>query len=298
MNAGRQRDGPPPGGRQALVLPEPADVGKIIIRGASHFARRHKVVTGGYILGILVIFLIGGGTKLNYDQRREYSKIMNTIDVQAEYDASNDFWTANQNYKATKGWFSCDGICQRNKGKMEDAKYRLDQIRKEGNVRMSDAKSVAGLFSEVGVGEVQDSFWSYFSQGKQFAKRQSMWDAMFMGIRSMGRDENMLEYGMKILMQVLLNFSLGLAMAFVMFVIGLWSIVRTYQPNPIIAVAFFVSASCAAFSFVITYLFAIYGAAAGGVYGVLKIAEGNLQIQQQGHRAGRQPHMQNRPHYQ
>jgi len=121
---------------------------------------------------------------------------------------------------------------------------------------------------------------------------------MFMGIRSMGRDENMLEYGMKILMQVLLNFSLGLAMAFVMFVIGLWSIVRAYQPNPIIAVIFFVSASCAAFSFVTTYLFAIYGAAAGGVYGVLKIAEGNLQIQQQGRRAGRQPHMQNRPHYQ
>jgi len=88
----------------------------------------------------------------------EYSKIMNTIDVQAEYDASNDFWTANQNYKATKGWFSCDGICQRNKGKMEDAKYRLDQIRKEGNVRMSDAKSVAGLFSEVGVGEVQGMY--------------------------------------------------------------------------------------------------------------------------------------------
>ena len=46
----------------------------------------------------------------------------------------------------------------------------------------------------------QDAFWSYFSAGKKFAKRQSMWDAMFMGIRSMGRDENMVEYGMKILM--------------------------------------------------------------------------------------------------
>ena len=98
--------------------------------------------------------------------------------------------------------------------------------------------------------------------------------------------------------QVLLNFSIGLVMALVMFVVGLWSIVRSYQPNPIVAVAFFVSASCAAFSFVTTYLFAIYGAAAGGVYGVLKIAEGNLQIQQQGNRGGRQqPHMQNRPHY-
>merc|ERR1712124_221608 len=156
---------------------------------------------------------------------------------------------------------------------------------------MSDAKSVAGLFSEVGVSEVQDSFWAYFSSGKNFAKRQTMWDAMFMGIRTIGRgrDESMIEYGLKLLMQLLLNFSLGLIMALVMFVIGLWSIVRSYQPNPIVAVIFFVSATCAAFSFVATYLCAIYGAAAGGVYGVLKLAEGNLQLQQ----GRRQQYMQN-----
>ena len=100
------------------------------------------------MIGIIVILLVGSGSKLNYDQLREYNKIMNTIDVQAEYDASNEFWMADQAYRATKGWFSCDGLCQRNKQKMENAKYRLDQIRREGNVRMSDAKSVAGLFSE------------------------------------------------------------------------------------------------------------------------------------------------------
>jgi len=282
-------------GRQ-IVLPEPGDLGQMVLRGASAFARRHKVVTGGYILGVFVILLVGSGTKLNYHQQREYNKIMSTIDVQAEYDASNDFWKADQAYKATKGWFSCDALCKRNKQKKENAKYRLDQIRKEGNLRMSDAKSIAGLFSEVGVGEVQDSFWSYFSSGKQFAKRQSMWDAMFMGMRSMGRDEKFIEYGLKVLMQVLLNFSIGLVMALFLFVVGLWSIVRSYQPNPIVAVLFFVSAACAAFSFVATYLLAMYGAAAGGVYGVLKVAEGNLRLQHG--RPGQRPaHMHNRPHY-
>lgn len=279
-------------GRQ-IALPEPGDVGQMIVRGASAFARRHKVVTGGYLLGLIVILLVGSGTKLNYDQMREYNKIMNTIDVQAEYDASNDFWRAEQAYRASKGWFSCDSLCQRNKQRMENARFRLDEIRKEGNLRMSDAKSVAGLFSEVGVGEVQDSFWAYFSRGKQFAKRQSMWDAMFMGMRSMGRDESMIEYGLKVLMQVLMNFSVGLVMALFMFVVGLWSIVRSYQPNPIIAVFFFISAACAAFAFVASYLLAMYGAAAGGVYGVLKVAEGNLRLQE-GNR-GRQ-HMHNRPH--
>jgi len=291
----RRGNGAPMQNGNQIVLPEPGDIGQMILRGSSAFARRHKVVTGGYFLGILVIILVWSGAKLNYDQR-EYNKIIRTINFQAEYDASDDYWRAEQAYRATKGWFSCDSLCQRNKQRMENAKYRLDKVREEGNSRISDAKSVAGLFSEVGVGEVQDSFSSYFSSGKQFAKRQSMWDAMFAGFRAMRRDESMIEYGLNILMQVLVNFSVGLVMAFIFFVIGLWSIVRSYQPNPIVAVFFFISAMCAAFSFVATYLLAMYGAAAGGVYGVLKVAEGNLRLQQG--RPGRQPaHMYNHPHY-
>merc|ERR1712137_580553 len=101
---------------------------------------------------------------------------------------------------------------------------------------------------------------------------------------------------MGLLMQVLVNFSMGLVMALVMFVFGLWSIVRSYQPNPIVAVLFFVAAACAAFSFVATYLLAIYGAAAGGVYGILKVAETNARAQRlQGQQ--RQQYMGNRPHY-
>ena len=158
---------------------------------------------------------------------------------------------------------------------MNRRKLEWDEIKAEGNARMSDAKSVAGLFSEVGVNEVQDSFWEYFASGKQFAKRQSMWDAMFMGMRSMGRDESMMEYLFKMLLQVLINFSMGLVMALVIFVFGLWGIINSYQPNPLVGVVFFVTAACAGFAFVSTYLMALYGAAAGGVYGMVKLAESN-----------------------
>lgn len=195
---------------------------------------------------------------------------------------------------------------------MERRKYAWDEIKAEGNARMSDAKSVAGLFSEVGVGEVTDSFWQYFASGKQFAKRQSMWDAMFMGFRSMGRDESMVEYMLKMLMQVLINFSMGLIMALVIFIFGLWKIIQTYQPSPLTALFFFVTATCAAFAFVSTYLFALYGAAAGGVYGMVKMAETNRRIEGGGGRrniqggrvnrsgGGQNPwgNHQNRPHYQ
>ena len=46
---------------------------------------------------------------------------------------------------------------------------------------MADAKSNVGVFSSFGVEEARDMFWRRFSDGKQFAKRQTMWDAMFMG---------------------------------------------------------------------------------------------------------------------
>ena len=210
-----------------MVLPDAANVGAIIVSSARTFARRHKIITGGYLFGILVLLFAGSGTKLTLEQAKQYNSIMNTINLEAEYNASHDYYQAQQAYHASKGWFSCDSLCQRNKERMNARYAVLQEIRQEGNARMSDAKSVAGLFSQVGVGEVKDSFWQYFAQGKQFAKRQSMWDAMFMGIRHMGRDESMLEYALRVLMQILVNFSMGLLMALVIFIIGLWSIIRS-----------------------------------------------------------------------
>jgi hypothetical protein len=282
--------------QQQIVLPEPADLGQLVVRGATNFARRHKVISGSYLIGILVLLFVGSGTKLTLDQQRQYNTIMNSIDLQAEFDASQDVFYAHQAYSASKGWFSCDSLCQRNKERLDRAQRKLDMIREEGAARMSDAKSIAGLFSEVGVGEVQDSFWSYFTSGKQFAKRQTMWDALFIGLRHMNRDENVLEYALKVGMQLLVNFSMGLIMALIFFVVSLWSIVRTYQANPIVALIFFVGAACAAFAFVTTYLFAMYGAAFGGVYGLAKLAETQARAQRIGGGNQRQ-YMENRPHY-
>jgi len=287
--------------RRQIALPEPGDVGSMVLRGAAGFARRHKVITGSYLFGILVLLLAGTGTRLTLQQRREYNSIMDTIDLQAEFEVSQRYAMAHQAYRASAGWFTCDSLCTRNKQRMERVKSDLDAIRREGHARMSDAKAVAGLFSEVGVGEVKDKFWSHFNKGKQFAKRQSMWDAMFIGMRSMGRDENMIQYVLKVLMQVLLNFSMGLIIALVVFIFGLWGVVRDYQANPIIAVFFFLTTACAAFAFVATYLMGMFGAAIGGVYGLAKVAESNQGRLNQG--GGRQQQQQqqrymgHRPHY-
>ena len=91
----QQQQVPPPPhhqGRQIVRLPEPSELGQLVVRKVTSFARRHKVISGSYIVGILAIILIGSGTKLSYEQRKGYNDIMNTIDLQAEFDASQDFW--------------------------------------------------------------------------------------------------------------------------------------------------------------------------------------------------------------
>ena len=226
MNNNPNSNYPPPprnanGGGGTITI-SANNLGSLALASLQRFGRRHKVLSFSYLYGLttlLLLLFLGSGTKLTLDQQRQYNRIMNTIDLTAEYNAASAYHMAYANYHHSKGWISCDAHCQHYKRIMDRKKLIWDEIKAEGNARMSDAKSVAGLFSEVGVGEVTDTFWEYFASGKQFAKRQSMWDAMFMGMRSMSRDESMVEYMLKMLMQVLINFSMGLVMALV---------VRTY----------------------------------------------------------------------
>ena len=97
-------------------------------------------------------------------------------------------------------------------------------------------------------------------------------------------------------MQVLMNFTMGLLMALLFFWTSLWGIVRSYEPNPLVAAILFICAAASGFAVVISYILALYGAAAGGVYGLLKVAEtsqrARLAQDRQRERVGYQ-----RPHY-
>jgi cytochrome bd-type quinol oxidase subunit 1 len=99
-------------------------------------------------------------------------------------------------------------------------------------------------------------------------------------------------------MQVMINFTMGLAMALVFFWFGLWSLVRDYEANPLVAALIFVGAAAAAFAYVVSYLLAIYGATAGSVYGVLKVAESTQRARiADAQQQGRVGNNAQRPHY-
>lgn len=281
-----------------IALPDVDQLGPILLRTANRFATRHRYVTAWYVLGLAVMALVYlvPGTPLTLQQQREYERVMNTIDVQAEFDAAKAVQEARYHYDRTRGWFfSCDATCKRYKSAYQQAEAEWVEIRREGEARASDAKRVAGLTSRVAVTEMQDSFWDYFTAGKRFAKRQTMWDIFWMGLRTVARsrDESWAEYAMKVLMHILINFTMGLVSALVMFVFGLWSIIRSYQPNPLVALTVFLAAAAVATSMVVTYLVALTGAMAGTVYGVAKLAEGSNRARlQQEHQRQRlqRPH--------
>ena len=285
--------------QQQLSLPTVPAAAALVARGAASFARRHRLVTLGWLWGWLVLVVLGSGTALTARQAAEYDRIMATVDVAAEYGAAEAHRVAEARYRQARGWLTCDTYCVRRRDERDAAARDLAMVREEGLARMSDARKVAGLWSEVGVGEVRDSFWGYFDGAKRFAKRQSMWDAMFMGMRTMSRDESFLEYLLKVVLQIFLNFSMGLIAALCVFVWGLWGIVRSYRPDPLTAVVYFVSASCAAFAFVATYLLLMGGAIGGTLYGAAKMAEAQLRIDGGGgRRRGRvQCRQAGRPHW-
>ena len=110
----------------------------------------------------------------------------------------------------------------------------MADLRAREDAGLSDAKKGVGVLSEYAVAEARDSFWRAFAGGKSFAKRQSMWDLMFAGLRFSGRrDESTAAVVIRWLINLLFNFTLGLCGALGVFLWRLRALVASYQPNPL-----------------------------------------------------------------
>ena len=76
-----------------------------------------------------------------------------------------------------------------------------------------------------------------------------------------------------------MNFTLGLCGAFVGFVWYLWGVVSSYQPDIVTKLTFFFLAFTAGATVVVSFLVAMYGAAAGTVYVVVKAAHNSARLE-------------------
>merc|ERR1711871_1847485 len=123
---------------------------------------------------------------------------------------------------------------------------------------IADAKREVGIWSVHGVSEVRALFWKRFASGKSFAKRSTMWDMMFMGIRSMGRDENFASYVLQIIINMLLNFTIAMAGTTIWFLWSVWAVIQSFKPSTFEAWLFFGLCFLAAVAFVVSWLIGLY----------------------------------------
>ncbi|CAI5745684.1 unnamed protein product [Peronospora destructor] len=114
----------------------------------------------------------------------------------------------------------------------------LARAEREQEDKMKKARAYVGLWSDFGLADLRARFWSAFERGKIFAQQQTFYH-MIMRVLS-ARDEDVLS--------MILN----------------W-------PDPLSATAFVVLGFIGAASVVASYLLAIYGMVASGVYVIGKV---------------------------
>lgn len=250
------------------------DVGKIALRAATSVVKRRPVTVSLWALGLLLAafangFAVDGVTQESYSMalshaeevdRRELSKALRALHKKED------------KYHNAKGWFwSCDDRCQKALDEVNMARAEVDRVQRKKEQIMRDARKEVGIWSVFGVRDVRNSFWAAWKSGKDFAARYTMMDALFMMMPG-GREETMVSMLLKLLMQYIVNLTMGLVGALFFFVYDVYQLIVSYGERTLSGLAFFLLVLVAAMATVGTYLFAIYGTVAGGGIYLLKQA--------------------------
>lgn len=264
--------------RSTLRVREVDEASTLLMRFGVRTVTRHPAKTALYILG-LVLCVFFNGFAVSEQSRADFYQSLGQIDHVALDDAQFAANQAYRDYRRSSGWWSCDHSCQQYKAQYEFNRQRAEQLQLEQQKLLSSAKGQLGIFSEYGVSEARELFWKRFSQGKGFATRQSQWDALFMGISSMGRDEGLASYLVRLAISVLFNLTLGVCGALVAFWFSLPGLLQSYGASWLTGSCFFALAALAALSYALSWLLGLYMLSAGAAYVTLRIAAANLRLQ-------------------
>eukprot|EP00808_Paulinella_micropora_P022433 g31028.t1 len=264
-------------GGQMLHLPSETDISTALLAFGYRKVKQHKIVSMGWVIGMLLAFLMYGFAP-SVDQERKYQHGLQQVDHEALLKLEEKSLQAQAEYWKHRGWFSCDQACEEAKQISEAADREFAAATLKVHSQLSAAKAEVGVWSTYGVGEVRDLFWKRFSQGQGFAKRQSMWDAIFMGM-SMGRDETLVSFIVRLLIQLIVNLTIGLFGATVAFLWSVWAVIKSYQPSGPEALIFFGMAALAAVSFVVSWLMGLYLAGAGTMYVIAKTVANSQRLE-------------------
>lgn len=158
-----------------------------------------------------------------------------------------------------------------------EAQGRLNAALRESDALKSEAKSQVGIWSQYGVDEVRERFWTAYQSGKDFAKRMTFWDVMF-GVGGGRRDEELVATLLRWLGQIMMNFTIGLVSALFSFAFSLVGMLWEYKVSYLSGALFFAVAMSGASAMVFTFVGGMYATAVGGVMYVTRAAQ-NARIE-------------------
>lgn len=264
------------------------NIGTLIASGARAAVRNYPKVSAAYVIGLSVL-LFASGFAVDQATKRIYDTQMAKVEA-LEYGALGKAFDKKQasydHYYYSKGWFSCDSTCNNNYRRYLDAEEKFNVVAAERDRLESEARKTVGLFSEYGVADCRRQFWAAWERGKEVAKRMSWWDALFIGMSSR-RDEDGIATLLRLLGQVLMNFTIGLFVHIFSFLYNLIWFVRSYQAG-IGGAIFFTLAACAAVAMFMTYILGMFAVFGGGAYALVKFGRGDPALNNNGGRGGQQ----------
>ena len=229
-----------------------------------------------WVLGLYALFMARAPYAPSIEEEQRYSELMN----QATF--SEDMRVAQQQLLGEQRaldevnlWFpssSQKAMIPGAKDRVARARVIFDAEVRARNELVSEAKSMVGVWSTYGVEEVRKRFWDAYQSGKDFAKRMTFWDMMFVGV-GRGRDEEAWVSMMKWVGQIMMNFTVGLMSALVSFCFSLVSMIWEYKTSLASGAAFFFVAMSGASAMVALFIGGMYGTAVGGVFVLAKQAQ-------------------------
>lgn len=158
---------------------------------------------------------------------------------------------------------------------VDAARKDLKTLRKQRDGVLREAKAALGLWSEAGIGESRALLWKNFNAGKDFAKRQSIWDAFFVAFDSRDKDWPILL--LRILISTLMNYSIGAVTSAVSFAFSLPSLLASFAPSWTSATLFYSVALLGAVSVVAGYLALLFAAGTAVVATTAAVVSQNQQ---------------------
>lgn len=173
------------------------------------------------------------------------------------------FWRFRPDYKAQ---------VERFQPEYDAVHTKLTAVMAERDEIMKEARQVVGIWSEYGVEEAREKFWENVERGKASAKRMTYWDTMFMAIGTMGRDEGLGAFIMRIIMRFAFNLTFGLIIMLIAFLFSLGSMVASFGPGFFSGTLFFLVAAAGATAVTFGIITCVFGSIGGGVYVMAKAA--------------------------